>query len=789
MKRLVMFLALFSLLVGGGFSQSPAYKTGIITATASTCTATACVSLQIPANSSSATIQLTNTFTGTVQFETSPDGVTFAAILGTPIPSGTAASSSTATGLWRFQVAGLTWIRARASAYTSGQIGVRINTTLGVSSIIPVTGGGINGSGSANTLAKFTSSPVIGNSALTDDGSILYYPGVVGLGAATPAAKFDIQGTASTDLPTYSAEFLGSSGWTSTDWTGSFAAGWTHTTGNTTVLSSSTAAVAGVKYQIAFTVTGMTAGTFTVSFGGTTFAGYNATNAIGPTATSTAGLQITPTTDFNGTIVISIKSITAMSTPLMAGRSSDGTEKFQLRDGSATFSLFMGEHSGGYHTTGNSNNAFGWYAGKYLTTGYYNSIFGSTAGRELTTGYFNSLFGESAGMYLTNGYRNSAHGVDSLASLTSGFKNSGLGDYSGYSLTTGNTNVFLGSGAGYNASQKVDAVNSVALGSDSYTTKSNQIVYGNSNVIEHLFQSGLVGVGVTPEFSFHIGSITDPAAIAIDGYGAVGINLIGRRAQGTVAVPTAVQSGDNIFTLQGRGYGATAFATGSKVDMRFFAAENWTDAAQGTYITLNTTPIGSTTRAERLRVTNVAITAAPPVVSTVTSGEAFSDISGTTSAISFRIKNTGADVYYGAEGSGAGSYFTDSLAYGTVIYGTTSFQNIINGSTKFTILASGNVGIGTKAPPTTLFVAGAVATGSYTDSSNYEYGSLISTAGALTLAANTLGTGTDNINIVLSPAGTGKIVTGGQTGITASGTACTITAITNGIVTGATCTP
>jgi len=108
---------------------------------------------------------------------------------------------------------------------------------------------------------------------------------------------------------------------------------------------------------------------------------------------------------------------------------------------------------------------------------------------------------------------------------------------------------------------------------------------------------------VTPAFNLNFVSQVDPAAIAIDGYGAVGINFIGRRAEGTLAAPKAILNGDNIMAMQGRGYGATGFSTSSRAYMKFFAAENWTDAAQGTYISLATTPTGTAAAAERLRIT------------------------------------------------------------------------------------------------------------------------------------------------------------------------------------------
>jgi len=47
---------------------------------------------------------------------------------------------------------------------------------------------------------------------------------------------------------------------------------------------------------------------------------------------------------------------------------------------------------------------------------------------------------------------------------------------------------------------------------------------------------------------------------------------------------------------------------------------------------------------------------------------------------------------------------------------------------------------------------------SYTDASNYERFAINTAAGTITLAAETLGTGTDNINISLVPAGTGQVL-------------------------------
>jgi hypothetical protein len=141
-----------------------------------------------------------------------------------------------------------------------------------------------------------------------------------------------------------------------------------------------------------------------------------------------------------------------------------------------------------------------------------------------------------------------------------------------------------------------------------------------------LFQAanGYVGIGTTtPAFNLNIISQTDPAAIAVEGYGTVGINFIGRRARGTMAAPTALQAGDNIFTLQGRGYGSTGFSTTSRTNVKFYAAENWTDTAQGAYLSMETTLKGTTplNASERMRITDAGLvgigTTAPDQLLTV----------------------------------------------------------------------------------------------------------------------------------------------------------------------------
>jgi lysophospholipase L1-like esterase len=119
------------------------------------------------------------------------------------------------------------------------------------------------------------------------------------------------------------------------------------------------------------------------------------------------------------------------------------------------------------------------------------------------------------------------------------------------------------------------------------STNAGAIPDGESNSAFHV--AGADGLGLTATF---------------DGFGGV-VQIQGRRSRGTKAAPTALQSGDIILTLSGRGYGATGYAAAARGFLAHVAAENWTDTAQGTHWDVYTTPIGTTgIGTRRVRVTD-----------------------------------------------------------------------------------------------------------------------------------------------------------------------------------------
>jgi hypothetical protein len=118
-------------------------------------------------------------------------------------------------------------------------------------------------------------------------------------------------------------------------------------------------------------------------------------------------------------------------------------------------------------------------------------------------------------------------------------------------------------------------------------------------------------------FTLGLGTNTPVAASILTGLNTTGaarpIQLIGYGtgsstgvrgdfARGTVGTPAAAQSGDTLNFISGRGYGASQFAAASTGVMQIVAGETFTNTSNATYIAFKTTPTGSVTSAERLRI-------------------------------------------------------------------------------------------------------------------------------------------------------------------------------------------
>ena len=304
----------------------------------------------------------------------------------------------------------------------------------------------------------------------------LLTPGTIGAGV------LEVSGS---DEPTYGAELLTTAGWTANaGWTESPDDAFSHTSGTDTLTHSAAIANA-TKYQLAYTITGRTAGTITITVGGATTGAVAATGTFGPTTSSAAALTVTPTTDFNGTCIFSLKAITAVSTPRLVAKNATGTTVLETRTRDAA-NMFVGVNAGQYCTTGSNNVGMGYQAQRSLTTGSSNVGMGYQAQYSLTTGSNNVGMGYQAQRSLTTGSSNVGMGYHAQHSLTTGTNNAGMGYQAQRGLTTGTYNVGMGYQAQY-----------------SLTTGSNNVGMG--------YQAGRYHAdGATaltdPEFSVYIGT-------------------------------------------------------------------------------------------------------------------------------------------------------------------------------------------------------------------------------------------------------------------------------------------
>lgn len=148
------------------------------------------------------------------------------------------------------------------------------------------------------------------------------------------------------------------------------------------------------------------------------------------------------------------------------------------------------------------------------------------------------------------------------------------------------------------------------------------------------YSAGNVGIGTDmPIGKLHI---ADNVAtnIILDGY----LNTIGapglatRKARGTAASPTAVLANDYLGTFGARGYGTTGFSPATRGMIGIKANENWTDTAQGTAISFETTANSGTTRLERMRITDTGDVG----IGTTTPAYTL-DVSGTVNAKGLKI--------------------------------------------------------------------------------------------------------------------------------------------------------
>jgi hypothetical protein len=103
--------------------------------------------------------------------------------------------------------------------------------------------------------------------------------------------------------------------------------------------------------------------------------------------------------------------------------------------------------------------------------------------------------------------------------------------------------------------------------------------------------SGDVGIGTPAPNGLLELSKNGTANLFASSFGGQGSGFKARAARGTGGAPSAMQLGDELAEFTAAGYGATGF--NETAGWAAFAAENWTDTAQGTVMAFFATPTAS----------------------------------------------------------------------------------------------------------------------------------------------------------------------------------------------------
>ena len=124
-RRTIAALAAWLLFATAAVAQSPTVTKGISSATAPNDS----VSLSVR-GFGAVGIQVTGTFTGTLTFEGTLDGVTYTTLQVIPYNTTVAVTTTTGTGMWGGAIGGMSIFRVRMSSYTSGTANVTINASV-----------------------------------------------------------------------------------------------------------------------------------------------------------------------------------------------------------------------------------------------------------------------------------------------------------------------------------------------------------------------------------------------------------------------------------------------------------------------------------------------------------------------------------------------------------------------------------------------------------------------------------------------------------------------------------
>jgi Protein of unknown function (DUF2793) len=150
------------------------------------------------------------------------------------------------------------------------------------------------------------------------------------------------------------------------------------------------------------------------------------------------------------------------------------------------------------------------------------------------------------------------------------------------------------------------------------------------------------------------------------GYGNVAPGFRGLSSRGTNLAPAASLAGDMISFLAGHGHDGVSFNAASSALITMRAEAAWTASSKSTYITLETTPVGSALRAERLRITgagDVGIGIATPTTKLHVNGPIRCGSFAKAALPNAATSGVGAMIYVPDEVGGSVLAFSDGTAW------------------------------------------------------------------------------------------------------------------------------
>ena len=330
------------------------------------------------------------------------------------------------------------------------------------------------------------------------------------------------------------------------------------------------------------------------------------------------------------------------------------------------------------NTTGNANTASGESALYSNTTGTGNTASGWDALYLNTTGNYNTASGDSA-LYYNTGIENTASGWRALLRNTTGSQNTAIGSVAGAYLADGTTynatsadSVFLGA---YSKANGAGETNQIVIGYNATGAGSNSVTLGNSSITKTVLQ-GNVGIGTTTP--------TTGTRLDIVGTGAAASSIIiprdttGNRPITGVNGMLRYNTSNNKFEAYENGAWANMISAGG-------GALSSLTAATGTntidnLLNAQTWNWSTATTQTPMTMTANAITTGS-ILSLTTSNATVNSTNGL-----LNVANTGAST------SGMVARIQSNSTAGSGL----------------TVLANGNVGIGTTVPGTILDTAGAI---------------------------------------------------------------------------------